>query len=248
MPRLKCKIKYDGSRFSGFQRQPQNRTIQGSIEGVLKKMHKGLEIHLQASGRTDMGVHAIGQVIHFDSPYTIPEENWKRAMNTLLPDDIYIDEVEEVSEDFHARYSAKEKEYHYFVWNAEEPNVFKRNYSYNFPYALDMEKMQEGCTYLMGTHDFTTFSSAKSTAKGSKIRTLYQASCQKNGDEIEFVFKGSGFLYNMVRIMVSVLLDIGQGKREPSDIIVLLEKKNRQLVGKTISPQGLYLWNVTYEK
>jgi len=248
MARLKCRIKYDGSGFSGFQVQPQNRTVQGVLEAVLKEMHKGSEIRLQASGRTDTGVHALGQVIHFDSPYTIPEKNWKRALNTLLPDDIYIDEVTEVNEDFHARYSVKEKEYHYYVWNAVEPDIFKRNYSYYFPYKLDLARMQEACTYLEGTHDFTTFSSAKSTIKGSKVRTLFHATCQKRGEEIEFIFRGSGFLYNMVRIMVSVLLDVGQGKREPRDMIKLLEKKDRRLVGKTIAPQGLYLWNVDYHE
>ena len=248
MPRIKCTIKYDGSGFSGFQVQPQYRTVQGVLERVLKEMHKGREIRLQASGRTDTGVHALGQVIHFDSSYNIPEENWKRALNTLLPDDVYIDKVEQVTEAFHARYSVKEKEYHYFVWNAEEPDVFKRNYSHHFPYPLDIERMQEACKLLEGTHDFTTFSSAKSTAKGSKIRTIFHASCQRNGEEVEFIFRGSGFLYNMVRIMVSVLLDIGQGRRDPEDIRELLEKKDRQLAGKTIAPQGLYLWNVRYEQ
>lgn len=248
MARLKCRIKYDGSGFSGFQVQPRNRTVQGVLEGVLKEMHKGSEIRLQASGRTDTGVHAVGQVIHFDSPLTIPERNWKRALNTLLPDDIYIQEVTEVSEDFHARYSVIEKEYHYYVWNADEPDIFKRNYSYYLPFKLDIGKMQEACTYLEGTHDFTTFSSAKSTIKGSKVRTLFHATCEKRGEEIEFIFRGSGFLYNMVRIMVSVLLDIGQGKREPTDIIKLLEAKDRQLAGKTIAPQGLFLWRVKYDK
>ncbi|WP_010652064.1 tRNA pseudouridine(38-40) synthase TruA [Oceanobacillus massiliensis] len=247
MARIKCKIKYDGSEFSGFQVQPQNRTVQGVLESVLKEMHKGAEIRLQASGRTDTGVHAIGQVIHFDSPFDIPEKNWKRALNTLLPDDIYIQEVTKVSDEFHARYSVKEKEYHYYVWNAEEPDIFKRNYSFYFPYQLDIDKMLEACRYLEGTHDFTTFSSAKSTIKGEKIRTLFHASCKKQGNEVEFIFRGSGFLYNMVRIMVSVLLDVGQGRRKPTDIIDLLAKKDRQLAGKTISPQGLYLWNVKYE-
>ncbi|MGJ9460379.1 tRNA pseudouridine(38-40) synthase TruA [Oceanobacillus sp. CF4.6] len=248
MARLKCVVKYDGSGFYGFQVQPQNRTVQGVLERVLKEMHKGAEIRLQASGRTDTGVHAIGQVIHFESTYDIPEENWKRALNTLLPDDIYIQEVIKVSGEFHARYSVSEKEYHYFVRNAVEPDVFSRNYTYHFPYEIDIEKVTEACRYLEGTHDFTTFSSAKSTIKGEKVRTLYHASCIKQGNDIEFIFRGSGFLYNMVRIMVSVLLDIGQGRRKPEDIPILLEKRDRQQVGKTISPNGLYLWKVKYNK
>ncbi|RDW21862.1 tRNA pseudouridine(38-40) synthase TruA [Oceanobacillus arenosus] len=248
MGRLKCTINYDGSGFFGFQFQPTKRTVQGELEKVLKQIHKGDRVRLQASGRTDAGVHAKGQVIHFDSPYDIPELGWKRAMNTLLPEDIYIDKVEGVTDAFHARYSAMEKEYHYFVWNAEEPDVFKRNYAYYFPYRLDIDKIQEACRYLEGTHDFTTFSSAKATTKGSKIRTIYQATCKQSGAEMEFIFRGSGFLYNMVRIMVSVLLDIGQGRRNPADIKSLLDGKNRQLAGKTIAPQGLYLWQVKYDK
>ncbi|WP_087975069.1 tRNA pseudouridine(38-40) synthase TruA [Oceanobacillus rekensis] len=248
MARLKCVVEYDGSGFSGFQVQPQNRTVQGVLERVLKEIHKGSGIRLQASGRTDTGVHAVGQVIHFDSIYDISEKNWKRALNTLLPDDVFIKEVIKVSEDFHARYSVFEKEYHYYVRNTVEPDVFKRNYSYHFPYELDINKISQACKYLEGTHDFTTFSSAKSTIKGEKVRTLYHASCTKQGDEVEFIFRGSGFLYNMVRIMVSVLLDIGQGRREPEDILILIEKKDRGQAGKTISPNGLYLWNVKYDK
>lgn len=248
MDRLKCTINYDGSQFSGFQIQPKKRTVQGELEKALKKMHKGTHVRIQASGRTDTGVHAIGQTIHFDSPYDIPTHNWKQALNTLLPDDLYIKEVAIVSESFHARYDVIEKEYRYYVWHEKEPDVFKRNYAYHFPYNLNIEAMQEACTYLEGKHDFTTFSSAKATTKGSKERTLYRASCKKRGSEIEFIFKGSGFLYNMVRIIVGVLLDIGQARRSPSDIEELLAKKDRQLVGETIPPQGLYLWRVKYEE
>ncbi|WP_404457082.1 tRNA pseudouridine(38-40) synthase TruA [Oceanobacillus kapialis] len=248
MVRLRCTIYYDGSQFSGFQIQPKKRTIQGELEKALKKMHKGEEIRIHPSGRTDTGVHAKGQKIHFDSPYTIPEANWKLALNTLLPDDLYIKEVTEVSDTFHARYDVIEKEYRYYVTNVKEPDVFKRHYSYHFPYPLEMAKIKEACTYLEGTHDFTTFSSAKATTKGSKERTLFQVSCEKQGAELEFIFRGSGFLYNMVRIIVGVLLDIGQGRRNPEDIKTLLAQKDRRLVGETIPPQGLYLWNVVYEE
>lgn len=249
MERLKCIINYDGSQFSGFQiqPQPQKRTVQGELEKALKKMHKGSEVRIQASGRTDAGVHAIGQAIHFDSPYDIPVHNWKQALNTLLPDDLFIQEVEVVSGSFHARYDAIEKEYRYYVWHEKEPDVFKRNYAYQFPYNLNIEAMQQACAYLEGAHDFTTFSSAKATTKGSKERTLYQVTCQKHSSEIEFIFRGSGFLYHMVRIIVGVLLDIGQERRNPTDIEELLAQKDRQLVGETIPPQGLYLWRVKYE-
>lgn len=248
MERLKCTISYDGSGFAGFQVQPRQRTVQGMLEKALAKIHKGEAIRIQASGRTDTGVHAVGQVIHFDTPLTIPERNWKQAINTLLPDDVHISHVEQVSDSFHARYSVKQKEYHYMVLNRDEPDVFRQNYALYFPKSLNIEAIQAACEYLEGTHDFTTFSSAKSTVKGSKVRTLYRASCRKKGNDIEFIFRGSGFLYNMVRIMVSALLDVGVGKRNPEDIPVLLAAKERGKLGKTISPNGLYLWEVSYHE
>lgn len=246
MVRLKCIIHYDGSQFSGFQIQPKKRTVQGVLERALKKMHKGEDIRIQASGRTDTGVHSFGQTIHFDSPFQIPENNWKTALNTLLPDDLYVQQAEIVPDGFHARYDVVEKEYRYYVWHQKERDVFKRNYFYQFPYQLNMEAIKEGCRYLEGTHDFTTFSSAKASAKGSRERTLYQVSCKKRGEEVEFIFRGSGFLYNMVRIIVGVLLDIGQGRKHPEDIPGLLAARDRRLVGETVPPQGLYLWQVKY--
>ncbi|MEN1968967.1 tRNA pseudouridine(38-40) synthase TruA [Lentibacillus sp. N15] len=246
MEKIKCIISYDGANFCGFQIQPHKRTVHGELERALMKIHKGESIRLHPSGRTDKGVHAKGQTIHFETPFTIPETNWKQALNTLLPGDLYVNKVEKVSATFHARYDVREKEYRYYVWNEREVDVFKRNYAYQFPYGLDIQAMQQACSYLEGEHDFTTFSSAKATTKGSKVRTLYQVTCEKRGSEIEFIFRGSGFLYNMVRIMVGVLLDIGQGRRTADDIPDLLAQRDRQLVGETIPPQGLYLWKVTY--
>jgi len=247
MVRLKCIIYYDGSQFSGFQIQPRQRTVQGVLEQALKKMHKGESVRIQASGRTDTGVHSFGQTIHFDSPFQIPEQNWKTALNTLLPGDLYVHEVEIVPDNFHARYDVAEKEYRYYVWHQKERDVFKRNYYYHFPYHLNVEAMREACSYLEGRHDFTTFSSAKATIKGSKVRTLYEVSCEKQEERIEFIFRGNGFLYNMLRIIIGVLLDIGQGRREASEIPGLLAAKDRRLVGETIPPQGLYLWKVKYK-
>ncbi|PAV27870.1 tRNA pseudouridine(38-40) synthase TruA [Virgibacillus profundi] len=248
MEKIKCIISYDGSGFSGFQIQPKKRTVQGELEKALTKIHKGAHVRIQASGRTDTGVHAKGQTIHFETPYDIPKANWKQALNTLLPDDLFVQEIAFMPASFHARYDVVEKEYRYYVWNEKEPDVFKRNYAYNFRYDLNMEEIRKACSYLEGTHDFTTFSSAKATTKGSKERTLYQVTCEKRGSEIEFIFRGSGFLYNMVRIIVGVLLDVGQGRRKSADITALLEKRDRQLVGETIPPQGLYLWRVKYKE
>ncbi|HEY4600465.1 MAG TPA: tRNA pseudouridine(38-40) synthase TruA [Cerasibacillus sp.] len=246
MNKVKCIVSYDGTNFSGFQVQPLKRTVQGEIEKALKRIHKGQGIRIYPSGRTDRGVHAIRQTIHYDTPIKMNEDSWKKALNALLPEDVYVKEAQIASSSFHARFSAIEKEYRYIVLNDKEPNLFRRHYVYQFPYALDIDKMQEACQYLEGEHDFTAFSSAKSTAKGSKVRTLYEASCIQKGSEIMFVFRGNGFLYHMVRILVGTLLEVGQGKREPVNIKGLLEQQDRQQSGKTAPPQGLYLWNVTY--
>ncbi|UJL46576.1 tRNA pseudouridine(38-40) synthase TruA [Virgibacillus sp. NKC19-16] len=247
MQKVKCIITYDGSGFAGFQIQPKQRTVQGELEKALTKMHKGSYVRVHPSGRTDTGVHAINQTIHFETLYDIPVSNWKRAINTLLPGDLYVKEVKLAHASFHARYDVVEKEYRYYIWNEKEADVFKRNYFYQFPYSLNVEAIQEACKQLEGKHDFTTFSSAKATTKGSKERTLYQVTCEKRGSELELIFRGSGFLYNMVRIIVGVLLDIGQERREPAEIAMLLDSKDRRLVGETVPPQGLYLWDVKYE-
>lgn len=246
--KVKCVLSYDGTNFSGFQIQPDERTVQGELELALKKLHKGKAIRLHPSGRTDAGVHAKRQVIHFESPLEITELSWVKALNAMVPDDIVILETSYEADDFHARYNACEKEYRYYVLNTTNKDVFKRHYVYQFPYSLNIERIKQACKYFEGKHDFTTFSSAKATIKGSKVRTLTEVSCQKNGNELEFIFRGDGFLYNMVRIIVGTLLDIGQGRQNLTDISLLLEKRDRQLLGKTAPPEGLYLWNVHYEK
>lgn len=246
MPTYKCIISYDGTNFSGFQIQPRHRTIQGTIEKALATMHKKEHIRIYASGRTDTGVHAKGQTFHFESPLAIPGENWKRALNSLLPEDMYIKEVMQVDKTFHARFDALEKEYRYYVRTNKEIDVFKRNYVCHYPYPLNLADMQEACRYLQGKHDFTTFSSAKATAKGSKVRTLSKVTCSQQEDTFEFIFRGNGFLYHMVRIMVGALIDIGTGNLSPADIPKLLAAKDRQLLGNTVPPEGLYLWEVTY--
>lgn len=239
-------ISYDGTDYSGFQIQPGKRTIQGEIEKALAKMHKGQSVRIHGSGRTDSGVHAKAQTFHFESLLSLPESNWKKALNVLLPDDIHVQSVKGVPVAFHARFDAVEKEYRYFISNEKEYDVFKRHHVYQFPYRLNIESMREACNHLKGEHDFTTFSSVKTAVKGSKVRTLSIVNCSRQGSQIELVFRGNGFLYNMVRIMVGTLIDIGQGKLDPSEIPILLEKKDRSLAGKTAPPHGLYLWEVSY--
>ena len=247
MPRIKCTLAYDGSGFSGFQIQPDKRTVAGELEKCLQKMHKGKVVRVHGSGRTDTGVHAKGQVIHFDTPLHLPAENWKKALNALLPGDIHLSNAEIVTEAFHARFSATAKEYHYFVETSPERDVFSRKYAHYCPHALDIGKIKEACDYVKGKHDFTTFSSVKTSVKGSKVRTLYTVTCEADESGLRFIFYGDGFLYNMVRILAGFLLDVGQGKWEPEDIPALFAAKDRRKVGKTIGPEGLYLIRVIYE-
>lgn len=246
MKNVKCTISYDGTNFFGYQIQPDKRTVQGELEKALRTIHKGEHVRVYSSGRTDTGVHAKAQTIHFTPIGHLVNVNWKRALNSLLPNDIYVHDVEFVPESFHVRFDAIAKEYRYYVITTKEHDVFKANYTYQIPDELNIEAIKEGCKYFEGTHDFTTFSSAKSTVKGSKVRTLFKVKCNQKENEYEFIFRGDGFLYNMVRILVGALIDIGRGKIMPEDIPNLIEKKDRTLVGDTAPPHGLYLWKVFY--
>lgn len=246
MKRMKCVISYDGTQFAGYQIQQNKRTVQGELERVLSNMHKGSWIRVTASGRTDAGVHAYGQVIHFDSPLHIAPEGWKKALNAQLPDDIVVREVQEADASFHARFSAVAKEYRYKIRTAPEPNVFLRRYAYHYPYPLDYEAIRRALPLVKGTHDFTSFCSARTDIE-DRVRTIYEANLVCSEEELEFQWVGNGFLYNMVRILVGTMLEIGQGKRRWDCIPSILEGKDRRLAGKTAPPHGLYLWNVFYD-
>ncbi|GAA0304294.1 tRNA pseudouridine38-40 synthase [Gracilibacillus halotolerans] len=244
--RMKMVISYDGTNFSGYQIQPGKRTIQGEIEKALGKMHKIDKVPVIASGRTDSGVHAIGQVIHFDTQLQIEPSNWLRALTSLLPSDIQIIDIGKVDDHFHARYDAKSKEYRYVIFHREQPDIFKRHYAYWVAESLDIDKMKQALTYIEGKHDFTSFCAANSGVKGDKIRTVLQAALEEQGDEIIFTIRGDGFLYNMVRIIVGTVVEVGKGKRDPEEILNILRAKNRKVAGKTAPAHGLFLWNVQY--
>lgn len=245
MRRLKCKVPYDGTLFSGYQVQPNKRTVQGELETALQRIHKGNKVKVYASGRTDAGVHSKGQTIHFDTPLAIPLDKWETALHTMLPQDISVYDFEEVPPDFHARFNTKGKEYRYFVHTSSKRDPFKRNYSYHFPYPLNLEKMRMASEYLMGTHDFTSFCSAKTEIE-DKVRTIHEIEITQDGDLLMFRFVGNGFLYNMVRILVGTLLEVGSGSLYPNSMVEILEKRDRQLAGRTAPPQGLFLWEVFY--
>ena len=183
--KVKCTVSYDGSQFYGYQRQDKGRTVQQEIEAALLKIEKE-DITIYAAGRTDAGVHALGQVFHFNTKLKINESNWKRAINSIIPADIHIKDVEYVEESFHARYSAKEKEYRYYISLAEY-NPLRRNYVYYPRHKLDIDKMKEAIKLYEGTHDFTSFSS--NFDNPNQIRTIYEAKINHEGDELEFIFR-----------------------------------------------------------
>jgi tRNA pseudouridine38-40 synthase len=245
MQRYKCVLAYEGTGFSGWQIQPNKRTVQSEIEAVLAKMHKGEIVKVSGSGRTDANVHARGQVIHFDSPLAIPVEKWGLALNSLLPDDVAVLSAEKVSPDFHARFLAKGKEYRYKLHLSKVRDPFLRNFAYWYPYPLDVDSMVEASRYLLGTHDFSSFCSAKTEVE-DKVRTIHSIDLSLEDDILIFRFTGNGFLYNMVRILVGTLLEVGSGERQPSEIQEVLEKKDRRRAGKTAPGHGLYLWRVFY--
>jgi tRNA pseudouridine38-40 synthase len=246
MNRLKCTLSYDGAQFEGYQIQKEKRTVQLEVQRALSRIHKGAEMKVSASGRTDAGVHAVGQVLHFDSPLTIPEEAWQKAMNAHLPKDIWVKRVESVSGGFHARFDVVKKEYRYKVSLAKDFDVFNRNQVFHYPFTLNVEAIREACGHFLGEYDFTSFCSAKTEVE-DKVRTIYSLEAVVIGEELEFRIVGNGFLYNMVRIIVGTLLEIGQGKKLPEDIFSILEARDRGAAGKTAPAHGLYLWNVVYD-
>lgn len=245
MQRFKCKIAYVGTSYSGYQVQPNKVTVQSEIERALMKLHKGTQVRISASGRTDAGVHAKGQVIHFDSPLNIPEDKWQLALNSLLPDDISILAVSKVHCDFHARFDVVKKEYRYFIYPSKTRDPFLQPFAVQFKYPLNVSNMIAASQFLIGTHDFTSFCSAK-TEMEDRVRTIHQIELLEENGLLVFRFVGNGFLYNMVRILVGTLLEVGTGERDPASIPELIENKDRTTTGKTAPAHGLYLWEVFY--
>lgn len=248
MHKLKCVVSYDGTNYAGFQIQNNAHTIQAEIEKVLQTIHKNHPIKIYVAGRTDKGVHAIAQVFHFETNITMPMDNWKKAINGLLPDDIFVKDIAVVRNDFHARYHAQNREYRYEVLHSEDRNVFERDRAYLEYRALDFAQMRQACKVFCGTHDFTAFSSAKDTVKGSKVRTLHEVSMHRQGDRITFILRGDGFLYNMVRIIVGTILAVGKQQISVADIERMFADNKRKRIIKTLPAHGLYLWHVAYDE
>lgn len=245
MKRYKLTCAYDGSRYKGWQRLGDcENTIQQKIETVIGEV-VNFRVSIQGSGRTDAGVHAKGQVFDMKLPFPL-QENFLIKVNQELPEDIRLLKVEEVSGAFRARYDAKSKTYEYFVCTGERPSVFETKYVYHFPYMLDVEAMRKGADYLLGKHDFTSFTDDKTEEK-SKTRTIYGIHIEEQDGKIMFRYWGNGFLQHMVRIMTGTLLEIGRGDKRPEEITLILEAKNRVEAGFLVPAKGLFLKEVQYE-
>ena len=247
MRNIMLRLAYDGTNYHGFQRQPEEhgRTIQGELERVWKKLFAE-DIKIVTAGRTDTGVHAAGQVVSFFSEALIPQEKIPKAMNSLLPGDIRILEAAEVNPEFNARKSAYWKRYDYLIDNRPIPDVFTRLYSFHVPLRLDVSKMQQAAYNLQGRHDFKAFAAAGSSAK-SFIRTLYHCQVRQSAGTVTITCIGDGFLYNMVRIIAGTLIEIGKGKMPVSDLVEILERKDRTKAGMTAPALGLTLTYVNYD-
>lgn len=240
-------VSYDGTLFNGYQKQPKQRTVQGEIEKALKEISGGKKIDIYASGRTDAGVHAMAQKIHFDLDSKMDVEKLGKGLNSLLPNDIFVRKVTQESDDFHARFSAIGKEYLYML-NVGEYNPLERNYVYQHNKKLDVVEMERAMKYFEGTHNFKSFTKSDDDIVDyvRKISTTSIVRDSRDLNKITISFVGTGFLRYMVRNMVGLLIEIGEGKRNPEEVIKILDKEDRTISGKTANPEGLYLKNVFY--
>ena len=245
MRNIKLTIEYDGKDFNGWQKQPNKLNIQGEIERVIENI-TGEKVDLIASGRTDAGVHAMGQVANFKTHSNIDIDKFPIAINSQVKNSIRIQNAEEVDEKFHSRFNCKKKTYRYVIDNSKYGSAIYRNVSYHMPIQLNVEEMKKAIKYFEGEHDFKAFKSSGTGSKSS-VRTIYKANIITEGPNIAIDLTGNGFLYNMVRIIVGTLVDVGLGKIKADDITNIIESKDRTKAGKTLPPQGLMLLRVEYE-
>lgn len=244
MRNIKLTIEYDGKKFGGWQKQPTKLNIQGEIEQAIKDI-TGEEVELNASGRTDAGVHSLGQVANFKTNSNIEIEKMAIAINSKLKKSIVIKKAEEVPDNFHARYSCKGKKYRYIINNSYQGTAIYRDLECHIPQKLDIEKMKKAIKYFEGEHDFKGFRASGTSSKNS-IREIYKAEVIQNGERIIIELTGNGFMYNMVRIIAGTIVEVGLGKINPDQIPEIIEAKDRNKAGKTLPAHGLYLVEVYY--
>lgn len=250
------KIEYDGTNFSGWQVQPDMRTVQGEIEYVLKYI-AGEDVHIHGTSRTDAGVHALGQCATFEWNSNMPVEKLAEVMNRRFgtggtgrsgaPGDIRILSAEVVDDEFHARYSCKGKTYRYVI--DKTGDIFRRNHAFQYPDAasLDIESMRDAASHITGTHDFKCFETAGGTPRATTVRTISSLEVTDDDESIIIEVTGDGFLYNMVRIIVGTLVEAGDGRRDAASVRCAIESKDRAAAGFTAPPQGLYLKEIYFD-
>ena len=244
MKRVKLTVAYDGTAYHGWQVQPEGDTIQEELEKHLSQL-LGEEIHILGASRTDAGVHAQGNVAVFNTSHRMPVDKIALAMNTRLPADIKVQKSEQVADDFHPRFCETRKTYRYQIWNRPIPNPLVSRFSTYYYYKLDERKMQQAADYLIGEHDFSSFCTAKPD-RPNHVRTIYRCDVTRDGDMITVMITGNGFLYNMVRIIVGTLFQVGGGLIPPEEMKAILEAKDRSRAGDTARPEGLTLMEIEY--
>ncbi len=242
--RYKVTLAYDGKNYAGFQSQTNAVAIQDIVERAIERVF-GEKIRIIMSSRTDAGVHALGQVFHFDSDKEKDEGKLKFSLNSLLPDDIHVTQVKQVSRDFHARYSVKKKTYEYLI-NIGEYDVFLKGRAYQCFYKLDVDLMKEGAKLFVGEHDFTSFNTSSLKEYPNQVRNITEFSITRKKDLLKIRVTSSGFLRNMVRIMVGTLIDLGRGKKSLEDVKNMLEYPNKSTRRYNADPNGLYLVKIFY--
>jgi len=247
MKRYRIALAYEGTYFSGWQKQPNGLSIQTLVEKALTTILR-TPAYLTASGRTDRGVHALEQIAHFTVPITIDTARLIYSANALLPKDIRLLECIEVDLSFHARYSALSKEYHYYLISLPHLSPFRRNFALHFPYSLDLSLMRSATLHFVGTRDFTSFANeaARGSAAKNAVRTLKRIDLFEEEEGIRLEFEGDGFLYKMVRNIVGTLLEVGRHKLSLEEIPSIFRAKDRRRAPNAAPPQGLFLVKVYY--
>jgi tRNA pseudouridine38-40 synthase len=246
MSNLKLTLEYDGTHYHGWQRQPSLSTIQGILEEAVRKV-AGEKVTVIGAGRTDAGVHALGQVANFKTKASLKPDAWQRALNSVLPEDIVVRQAEKVPERFHARYDATGKIYQYRILNRSFRSAILRKHQWVVYPSLKPVRMRVAARHLLGRHDFSAFQAGPvSDRKRSTICTVKKLTPACNGDEIFITIEADRFLHQMIRMIVGTLVEVGKGKRNPIDIRMILNSKDQSRAGQTAPPRGLFLMTVKY--
>jgi tRNA pseudouridine38-40 synthase len=241
---LKLTVAYDGTAYAGWQIQPSEPTVQAAIEAAWREITRE-DTRVTAAGRTDAGVHALGQVVGVATESQLSRNDLHRGLNAVLPEDVAVMAVDDAPENFHATHDAVAKTYRYQIHTGRTPDVFNRRYAWHYPQPLDAEKMHAAAQALVGTHDFASFESAGSE-RPDTVRTLTKSSVTREGDRITVEVSGDGFLYNMVRAIVGTLVELGKGARDEAWVAEVLAARDRRVAGQTAPPHGLFLVRVDY--